>query len=101
MGGAFWYSLDTTLTDMTQRDCNAGMSKEPAILSNEKRAKSSLMKAELKSSAMISEATKGNMTNVSIAGEFIEFEQPKLSASKLAQALLNSAIDRAFSQLPQ
>ena len=47
----------------------------------------------------ISEATKGNMTNVSIAGEFIEFEQSKLSASKLAQALLNSAIDRAFSQL--
>ena len=47
----------------------------------------------------ISEATKGNMTNVSIAGEFIEFEQPKLSASKLAHALLNSAIDRAFSQL--
>tara|TARA_X000001388_G_C2117605_1_gene80216 strand:+ start:286 stop:495 length:210 start_codon:yes stop_codon:yes gene_type:complete len=48
----------------------------------------------------ISEATKGNMTNVSIAGEFIEFEQPKLSATKLAQALLNSAIDRAYSQLP-
>ena len=47
----------------------------------------------------ISEATKGNMTNVSIAGEFIEFEQPKLNASKLAQALLNSAIDRAFNQL--
>jgi hypothetical protein len=49
----------------------------------------------------IAEATKGNMTNVTIAGEFIEYEQPKLSASKLAQALLNSAIDRAFSQLPQ
>ena len=48
----------------------------------------------------ISEATKGNMTNVSIAGEFIEFEQPKLSATKLAQPLLNSAIDRAYSQLP-
>ncbi len=51
--------------------------------------------------AKLSEATKGNMTNVTIAGEFIEYEQPKLSASKLAQALLNSAIDRAFSQLPQ
>jgi hypothetical protein len=25
MGGAFWYSLDTTLTEMTQRDCNAGI----------------------------------------------------------------------------
>tara|TARA_Y100000004_G_scaffold76194_1_gene85709 strand:+ start:576 stop:779 length:204 start_codon:yes stop_codon:yes gene_type:complete len=25
MGGAFWYSLNTTLTDMTQRDCNAGI----------------------------------------------------------------------------
>jgi hypothetical protein len=48
----------------------------------------------------LSDATSGNMTNVSIAGEFIEFEQPKLSATKLAQALLNSAIDRAFSQLP-
>jgi len=48
----------------------------------------------------LSEATKGNMTNVSIAGEFIEFEQPKLSATKLAQALLNSSIDRAYSQLP-
>jgi hypothetical protein len=47
------------------------------------------------------DATAGNMTNVSIAGEFIEFEQPKLSATKLAQALLNSAIDRAYSQLPQ
>ena len=51
--------------------------------------------------AKLSEATKGNMTNVSIAGEHIEFEQPKLSASRLAAALLNSAIDRAFSQLPQ
>ena len=27
MGGAFWYSLDTTLTEMTQRDCNAGIQK--------------------------------------------------------------------------
>jgi hypothetical protein len=45
--------------------------------------------------------TGGNMTNVSIAGEHIEFEQPKLSGTKLAQALLNSAIDRAYSQLPQ
>ena len=27
MGGAFWYSLDTALTDMTQRDCNAGIQK--------------------------------------------------------------------------
>ena len=41
--------------------------------------------------AKLSEATKGNMTNVSIAGEHIEFEQPKLSSSKLAQALLNSS----------
>ena len=50
--------------------------------------------------AKISEATKGNMTNVSIAGEFIEFEQPRLSSTKLAQALLNSAIDKAYAQLP-
>jgi hypothetical protein len=48
----------------------------------------------------LSEATKGNMTNVSIAGECIEFEQPKLSSSRLAQALLNSAIDKAYAQLP-
>ena len=27
IGGAFWYSLNTTLTDMTQRDCNAGIQK--------------------------------------------------------------------------
>ena len=27
LGGAFWYSLDSTLTDMTQRDCNAGIQK--------------------------------------------------------------------------
>jgi len=50
--------------------------------------------------AKLSEATKGNMTNVSVAGEFIEFEQPKLSSTKLAQALLNSAIDKAYAQLP-
>ena len=47
----------------------------------------------------LSEATKGNMTNVSVGGEHIEFEQSKLSRSKLAKALLNSAIDRAHSQL--
>ena len=50
---------------------------------------------------VLSEATAGNMTNVSVGGEFIEYEQNKLSASKLAKALLNSAIDRAYSQLPQ
>ena len=49
----------------------------------------------------LSEATAGNMTNVAVGGEFIEYEQNKLSASKLAKALLNSAIDRAYSQLPQ
>ena len=27
LGCAFWYSLDSTLTDMTQRDCNAGIQK--------------------------------------------------------------------------
>ena len=27
LGGAFWYSLNSTLTDMTQRDCNAGIQK--------------------------------------------------------------------------
>jgi hypothetical protein len=32
MGGAFWYSLDTTLTDMTQRDCNAGVQKACEML---------------------------------------------------------------------
>ena len=48
----------------------------------------------------LSEATTGNMTNVTVGGEFIEYEH-KLSASKLAKALLNSAIDRAYSQLPK
>jgi len=50
--------------------------------------------------AKLSEATKGNMTNVTIGGEHVEFEQPKLSSSRLAQALLNSAIDKAYAQLP-
>jgi len=27
MGGALFYSLDQTLTEMTQRDCNAGVQK--------------------------------------------------------------------------
>ena len=27
MGGALFYSLDQTLTEMTQRDCNAGIQK--------------------------------------------------------------------------
>ena len=26
-GGAFFYSLQSTLTDLTQRDCNAGVQK--------------------------------------------------------------------------
>lgn len=50
--------------------------------------------------AKLSEATKGNMTSVSVAGKHIEFQQPKLSSTKLAQALLNSAIDDAYAQLP-
>jgi hypothetical protein len=27
LGGAFWYSLTTTLDDMTKRDCAAGIQK--------------------------------------------------------------------------
>ena len=27
LGGAFWYSLTTSLTEMTQRDCAAGIQK--------------------------------------------------------------------------
>jgi len=27
LGGAFWYSMTTTLDEMTQRDCNAGIQK--------------------------------------------------------------------------
>ena len=49
--------------------------------------------------AKLSDATKGNMTSVSVAGEHIEFIQPKLSSTRLAQALLNSAIDKAYAQL--
>jgi hypothetical protein len=47
----------------------------------------------------ISEATANNMASVSVAGELLEFEQAKLSPTRLAQILLNSAIDRAYSRL--
>ena len=32
MGGAFFYSLDATFRDMTQRDCNAGVQKACDLL---------------------------------------------------------------------
>tara|TARA_R100001510_G_C7623928_1_gene184202 strand:- start:938 stop:1141 length:204 start_codon:yes stop_codon:yes gene_type:complete len=48
----------------------------------------------------LSEATKGNISSVSVGNEHVEFLQPKLSSTKLAEALLNSAIDKAYAQLP-
>lgn len=48
----------------------------------------------------ISEATRGNMNNIMICGESIEYEQRKLSATKIAKHLLNNAIDKAYAQLP-
>ena len=59
-----------------------------------------LISCDLKSLKKLSEATKGNMTNVSIAGEFIEFEQLKLSALLQARfGSARSAIDKAYAQL--
>ena len=49
----------------------------------------------------ISEATAGNTSKVEVAGQIFEVEQPKVSASKIAQTLLNQAIDDAFARLPQ
>jgi|TARA_Y100000052_G_C2910909_1_gene62427 hypothetical protein len=49
--------------------------------------------------AKLSEATKGNMTSVSIGGEHLEFPQHKASPTVLAASLLKKAIDRAYDQL--
>ena len=49
----------------------------------------------------LSEATSGNTTSVHVAGQTFQVEQRKVSASKIAQALLNAAIDNAYAQLPQ
>jgi hypothetical protein len=38
---------------------------------------------------------------VQVAGQTFEVEQRKVSASKIAQALLNAAIDDAYALLPQ
>lgn len=49
----------------------------------------------------ISDATAGNTSKVEVAGQTFEVEQRKVSASKIAQALLNAAIDDAYALLPQ
>jgi hypothetical protein len=49
----------------------------------------------------ISDATAGNTSSVQVAGQTFEVEQRKVSASKIAQALLNAAIDDAYALLPQ
>ena len=49
----------------------------------------------------ISDATAGNTSTVQVAGQTFEVEQRKVSASKIAQALLNAAIDDAYALLPQ
>ena len=47
----------------------------------------------------ISDATAGNTSKVEVAGQTFEVEQRKVSASKIAQALLNAAIDDAHAHL--
>tara|TARA_Y100000004_G_C8865704_1_gene391042 strand:+ start:600 stop:824 length:225 start_codon:yes stop_codon:yes gene_type:complete len=49
----------------------------------------------------ISDATAGITSTVQVAGQTFEVEQRKVSASKIAQALLNAAIDDAYALLPQ
>lgn len=49
----------------------------------------------------ISEATAGRTSHVEVAGQTFSVEQRKISASAIAAALLNAAIDNAHAQLPQ
>jgi len=46
----------------------------------------------------LSEATFGKVANISIAGQILPVQQPKVSASRIANALLNAAIDDAYNQ---
>ena len=49
----------------------------------------------------ISDSTSGHSSQVHVAGQTFEVEQRKISASAIANGLLNAAIDNAHSQLPQ
>jgi len=51
--------------------------------------------------AKLSSATLGKIAHISVAGRILPVQQPKVSASKIAQALLNAAIDSAFENLPE
>lgn len=49
----------------------------------------------------LSETTSGYTLEVEVAGQTIEVQQRKVAPSTLAMALLNSAIDNAFNNLPK
>ena len=49
----------------------------------------------------LSETTSGYTVEVEVAGQTIEVQQRKVAKTTLALALLNSAIDTAFDNLPQ
>ena len=49
----------------------------------------------------LSETTSGYTVEVEVAGQTIEVQQRKVAPTTLALALLNSAIDTAFDNLPQ
>ncbi len=49
----------------------------------------------------LSESTAGITSQVHVAGQTFAVEQRKISASAIANALLNAAIDNAHAQLPQ
>jgi len=49
----------------------------------------------------LSETTSGYTVEVEVAGQTIEVQQRKVAPTTLALALLNSAIDSAFDNLPQ
>jgi predicted transcriptional regulator len=49
----------------------------------------------------LSESTAGYVSTVHVAGIAFDVQQRKISASAIATALLNAAIDNAHAQLPQ
>tara|TARA_R110002072_G_scaffold193976_1_gene351186 strand:- start:65 stop:268 length:204 start_codon:yes stop_codon:yes gene_type:complete len=49
----------------------------------------------------LSETTSGYTVEVEVAGQTIEVQPRKVAPTTLAMALLNSAIDNAFKNLPQ
>ena len=47
----------------------------------------------------LSDSTAGNTADVNVAGQLFQVEQRKISASAIANGLLNAAIDDAYSRL--